>query len=164
MAKTKLEKLFPTKEQNLKTAEKAMDFHKNLLAGKKNIYGETTTKLSSAYLTRKRKIRPGAPDNSDFKVTGNFLNSFQVDKKQTTNRSVAYRLGSYLKKDFARGLSRRHNLATKGKYVFAVPGQGENSIPKESFEIFVNDFSNNTKGNISKELKKKRPFKLTVKL
>tara|TARA_R100001510_G_scaffold45721_1_gene42472 strand:+ start:6396 stop:6890 length:495 start_codon:yes stop_codon:yes gene_type:complete len=164
MAKTKIEKLFPTKEQNLKTAEKSMKFHKDLLASGKNISGKTTTALSDNYKNRKRKIRPGAPDNSDFFLSGNFLKSFRVNKKQTTSKSIAYQLGSYLKKDFARGLSSRHNLATEGKYTFAVPGAGENSIPKESFEIFVNDFSNNTKGNISKELKKKKPFKLTVKL
>ena len=167
MAKTKIQKLFPTKEQNQKTAQKAVKKHVDILRSGKNVIGQRTGQLSDAYKKRKQRIRPGSPSYSDFTLTGKLLESFKVDNRETTSTSIAYRVGNYFKKNkeqnLRRGLSSRFTQKDTNRFSYVNPG-ADVPIPQDVFKILVNDFSNNTKGNISKALKNKKPFTIKVKL
>lgn len=167
MAKTKVAKMFPTKEQNQKTAQKAVNKHKEILSSGRNVTGQKTGQLSEAYRKRKQKIRPGSPNYSDFKLSGKLLESFRVDNRETTSSSIAYRTGSYFKKNkqenLRRGLSSRFSSSDLNRFAYVNPGTPM-PIPPDVYEILVNDFANNTKGNISEVLKKKKPFTIEVNI
>ena len=53
MAKTKFDKMFPTKEQNVQTGNKAALDHRDTLKSGRNIYGDRTAEL----MKRKKKQR-----------------------------------------------------------------------------------------------------------
>ena len=163
MAKTKFDKMFPTKEQNVQTGNKAALDHRDTLKSGRNIYGDRTAQLSEAYKKRKKRKVPGAPDNSDFFLSGKMYKSFAVDKRSTSSKKIIYKFITYLpkKEDLPRGLSSRHKASTPGAYVYA-KDSGKRRIPKSTEKILVNDFTNNTKGNLRKLLRNKKPFKINL--
>jgi hypothetical protein len=162
MAKTKFDKMFPTKKQNVQTGNKAALDHRDTLKSGKNIYGNKTARLSESYRKRKQRKVPGSPDNSDFFLSGKMYKSFAVDKRSTSSNKIIYKFITYLpKKDLPRGLSSRHKASTRGAYVYA-KDSGKRRIPKSTEKILVNDFTNNTKGNLRKLLRNKKPFKINL--
>jgi len=162
MAKTKFDKMFPTKQQNVSTGSRAAKDHRDTLKSGKNIYGNRTKDLSEKYKKRKQRKVPGAPNNSDFFLSGKMYNSFAVDKRSTSSKKIVYKFITYLPvKDLPRGLSSRHTASTSGNYVYA-KDSGKRRIPKSTEKILVNDFTKNTKGNLQKILRNKKPFKVNI--
>jgi len=158
MAKTKFDKMFPTRSQNQETASKAALDHRNHLNSQKSVDGKRTSELSPEYKKRKKRLRPDAPNRADFYLTGKMFKSFKADKRKTTSKSIVYSFISYLKeKDLSKGLS----SAKPGKVVYANK-KGKHQIPESTQKILVNDFTNNTKGNLRKLLKKQKDFKITL--
>lgn len=162
MAKTKFDKMFPTKQQNVSTGKKAAKNHRDTLKSGKNIYGKKTRPLTENYRKRKQRKVPGAPNNSDFFLSGKMFNSFAVDKRATSSKAIVYKFITYLpKQDLPRGLSSRHSASTSGNYVYA-KDSGKRRIPKSTEKILVNDFTKNTKGNLQKLLRNKKPLRINV--
>ena len=158
MAKTKFEKMFPTKEQNIETGQKAAKNHRDHLHSQKSVDGKDTSRLTKKYEARKKRLRPNAPKKADFFLTGKMSKSFKVNKRSTSSKAIVYSFISYLKEDYlSLGLSSRH----KKKVVYANK-EGKHQIPKSTQKILVNDFSYNTKGNLRRLLKDRKDFKITI--
>ena len=97
MAKTKFEKMFPTKDQNILTGDKAAKHHRDFIHSQRSVDGKKTSKLTDGYKAAKRRKRPSAPNRADFFLSGKMFKSFSVNRRSTSSKAIVYSFISYLK-------------------------------------------------------------------